>query len=53
MGRLGDHEGVLQSLLSTHIAPTVGKLPIGEIDTRILDRLCLWLRDEHHLSPQP
>ena len=39
-----------QSLLSKHIAPTIGKLPIGELDTRILDRFYRWLRDEHQLS---
>ena len=39
-----------RSLLSKHIAPTIGRLAIGEIDTRLLDRFYRWLRDEHGLS---
>ncbi len=39
-----------RSLLSKHIAPTIGQLSIGELDTRLLDRFYRWLRDEHGLS---
>ena len=34
----------------THIAPTIGRLTIGDVDTRLLDRFYRWLRDEQGLS---
>ena len=39
-----------QSLFRTHIEPTVGRLPIGELDTRLLDRYYRWLKDDKGLS---
>jgi integrase len=39
-----------QSQLNKHIAPTVGRLTITELDARMLDRFYRWLRDEQHLS---
>ena len=34
-----------------HSGPTVGRLPISEVDARMLDRFYRWLRDEQHLAP--
>ena len=39
-----------QSMLTKHIAPTVGRLAVGDVDTRMLDHFYRWLSDEHGLS---
>lgn len=38
------------SLPRTNIEPAIGRLPIGEFDTRLLDRYCRWMLDEKGLS---
>lgn len=40
-----------RSLAVNHIDPTIGRLEIGKLDARILDRFYRWLREEKNLSP--
>ena len=40
-----------RSILSNHVEPTIGRLPLAEVDARILDRFYRWLRDEKGLAP--
>jgi integrase len=40
-----------QSMLSKHIKPTIGRLPLHDVDARILDRFYKFLRDERGLAP--